>query len=156
MTKKYVAVSGPGAEATEGDIARAYEVGAQLAAADLVVLTGGLGGVMAGAAAGVKSVNGTCIGLLPGADRSQANVDLTLSIPTGLGELRNGLLIRAADAVLVIGGSWGTLSELALAERSQVPTVTLGGWRVDEKARSNAKVANTAAEATALILDALG
>jgi hypothetical protein len=56
----------------------------------------------------------------------------TVLIPTGLGELRNGLVVRAADAVLAIGGSWGTLSEVALAARTSVPVVSVGGWEPPE------------------------
>jgi hypothetical protein len=70
------------------------------------------------------------VGLLPGTDRAAANRWVTVAIPTGLGELRNGLVVRAADAVVAVGGSWGTLSEVALALRTGVPVVALGFWEL--------------------------
>jgi uncharacterized protein (TIGR00725 family) len=125
----YVAVVGP-AEAGELELKRAEEVGGLLARAGAVVLCGGLGGVMEAACRGSHGAGGVTVGLLPGADRAAANPWLTVAIATGLGELRNALLVRAADAVLAIGGGWGTLSELALARRTGVPAVLLGSWRV--------------------------
>src|ERR1035441_5058280 len=70
------------------------------------------------------------VGILPGADRAQANRYLTMAIATGLGELRNALVVRCSDAVLAVGGSWGTLSEVALAQRLGRPVVSLRGWSV--------------------------
>jgi uncharacterized protein (TIGR00725 family) len=87
--------------------------------------------------------------LLPGADRSEAHPSLSFALPTGLGELRNGLLVRAADAVVAVGGSWGTLSEIALAVRTEVPVVSLLGWDLPDGVR---RVAG-AAEAVAAVLD---
>jgi uncharacterized protein (TIGR00725 family) len=156
MTLNYVAISGPGADATADDTARAYEAASQLASAGVVLLTGGLAGVMGAAAAGAKAAGGTSIGLLPGFDRAQAHGDLSFSIPTGLGELRNGLLVRSADAVLVIGGSWGTMSELALAQRTDVPVVTLGGWSIDSLASPKPAIAESVAEAVQLVLGSIG
>ena len=124
----YVAVIGPGTTATDRDLQHAHEVGASLARAGAVVLTGGHGGVMAAAAAGCAAAGGTSIGLLPERDRSRANPASTFTIPTGLGELRNGLLVRAAHSVVCVALSWGTLSEVALAVRSGVPVVVLGAW----------------------------
>jgi uncharacterized protein (TIGR00725 family) len=125
-----VAVCGP-ADCTPEEADRARTVGALLAAGGAVVLCGGLGGVMAAAAEGASGAGGVAIGLLPGVDRSGACAHLTAAVPTGLGEARNAVLVRAADAVIAVGGSWGTLAELALAaRRSQTPVVSLGGWRV--------------------------
>ena len=83
---------------------------------------------MEAACRGARSRRGRTIGILPGEDREEANGWVEIAIATGLGELRNGLVVRAADAVLCIGGSWGTLSEVALAVRTGVPVVALGGW----------------------------
>ena len=124
----YVAVVGPGDDAAAADCADAREVGRLLAAAGVVVGTGGLGGVLAAAAAGAASAGGVSVGLLPGDDRSAAAASLTVALPTGLGELRNALVVRAADAVVAIGGSWGTLSEVALAARAGTPVVAIRGW----------------------------
>lgn len=123
----YIAVSGP-ADATPEQCASAEEVGRLLAEQGHVVVCGGLGGVMEAAALGAAVSGGVVLGLLPGTDRSAANPFVTIALPTGLGELRNGLLVRVSDAVICIGGSWGTLSELALAVRTGVPVVMLGGW----------------------------
>jgi len=125
----YVAVVGAG-EASVAQLADAREAGRLLAERGAVVVTGGLGGVMGAAAEGVADAGGTSIGLLPGPDRGAAHPAHTLALPTGLGELRNGLVVRGADAVLAIGGSWGTLSEIALAVRTGVPVVGLGTWQL--------------------------
>jgi len=128
MNRTYIAVVGPGDGATPAELAAARAVGAALARAGAAVLTGGMGGVMHAAAQGCREAGGTSIGLLPDRDRGRANPDSTFTIPTGLGELRNGLLVRAADAVICVALSWGTLSEVALAVRTGVPVVALGGW----------------------------
>ncbi|WP_243719343.1 TIGR00725 family protein [Actinomadura sp. 7K534] len=124
-----VAVCGPG-ECTERERGHARETGRLLARHGAVVVCGGLGGVMAAAAAGARAAGGTVVGVLPGTDRDAAGPDLTVALPTGLGQARNNVIVNAADAVIVIGGSWGTLSELALAMRAAVPVVQIGGWRV--------------------------
>ena len=81
---------------------------------------------MAAAAAGVDEAGGTAVAILPGVDRAAASPGHAVVLPTGMGEMRNALLVRSADAVLAIGGSWGTLSEVALAARTGVPVVTIG------------------------------
>lgn len=123
-----IAVIGPGSSATPDDMANAFEVGRGVAAAGHVLISGGLGGVMEAASRGAASRRGLVVGLLPGSDRSAANPYVSLAVPTGLGEMRNTLLVRSADAVICVGGSWGTLSEVALAMRTGVPLVMLGGW----------------------------
>ncbi|MEU7884668.1 TIGR00725 family protein [Microbispora bryophytorum] len=124
-----VAVCGPG-ECTPQEAEAARDVGRLLAGRGVVVLCGGYGGVMAAAAAGAREAGGVVVGVLSGRDRAGASSDLTVALPTGLGEARNALIVRAADAVVVVGGSWGTLSELALARRGGTPVITLGGWRI--------------------------
>jgi hypothetical protein len=124
----YVAVVGPGDTATEDDSRTAEAVGAGLARSGAIVLTGGHGGVMQAAARGCRAAGGTSIGLLPEGHRNLATSETSFTIPTGMGELRNGLIVRAADAVICVALSWGTLSEVALAVRTGVPVVTLGGW----------------------------
>ena len=127
----YVAVVGPG-EASASELHAAEEVGAGLAAAGAVVITGGLGGVMEAACRGARSRRGTTVGILPGEDRDAANGWVEVAIATGLGELRNGLVVRAADAVIAIGGGHGTLSEIALALKLGRPVVGLDTWAVHE------------------------
>lgn len=128
----YVGVVGPGDDSTEEQRALAYDVGFLLARGGHIVVTGGLGGVMEAACRGAQTNGGVTVGLLPQTDRAAANDYVTVAIPTGLGELRNGLVVRASDAVIAVGGSWGTLSEVALALRTGVPVVTLAGWALPE------------------------
>jgi len=125
----YVAVVGP-SEASPDELRTAEEVGAGLAAAGAVVVTGGLGGVMEAACRGARSRRGRTLGILPGDDRDAANGWVEIAVATGLGELRNGLVVRAADAVVAIGGGHGTLSEVALALKLGRPVVGLGTWDV--------------------------
>ena len=122
----YVAVVGPSEPPDEELLDFARTAGRLLADEGYVVLTGGLGGVMAAAVAGAS--RGTTVALLPGSDRAAAQGAYTVVVPTGLGEMRNALLVRAADAVLAIGGAWGTLSEIALAVRTGVPVVAVQSW----------------------------
>lgn len=124
----YVAVVGPGDAATPNDLADAREVGSRLANAGAVLLTGGHDGVMRAAASGCAEAGGTSIAILPEGHRRRVHPEATYSIPTGMGELRNGLLVRAADVVICVALSWGTLSEVALAVRTEVPVIVLGGW----------------------------
>jgi uncharacterized protein (TIGR00725 family) len=128
----YVAVVGPGEDARSEDVAVAREVGRLLAAAGAVVVSGGLGGVMAAAIEGATAAKGTTLALLPGRARADAVAAATVVVATGLGEGRNALLVRTVDAVIGVGGSWGTLSEIALARRSGVPVVVVGGWSVTD------------------------
>jgi uncharacterized protein (TIGR00725 family) len=126
----YVAVVGPD-EATAEELENATAVGRGLAARGAIVVCGGLGGVMAAACRGAQAAGGMSVGLLPGGDRRAANRWVTVALPTGLGELRNGLVVRAADAVIAVGGAYGTLSEIALALRTGVPVVGIGTWEID-------------------------
>jgi len=128
--RPYVAVVGPG-EATAEETRVAEAVGRGLADAGAVVVCGGLGGVMSAACRGASAAAGTTVGLLPGTDRNSANEWVEVALPTGLGELRNGLIIRAADAVIAVGGAYGTLSEIALALRAGVPVIGLNTWEIE-------------------------
>lgn len=123
----WVGVIGP-SESTAEHLVQAEEVGAEVAAAGAILVCGGLGGVMEAACRGAAGAGGLTVGLLPGDDRSAANVWVSVALPTGLGEARNVLLVRAAHAVVAIGGGWGTLSEIALALRAGKPVVGLGTW----------------------------
>lgn len=126
----YVAVVGPG-DASAGELDAAAEIGTGLAAGGAIVVCGGLGGVMAAACRGAAGAGGITIGILPGADRHAANQWVQIAIPTGLGELRNGLIVRTADVLVAVGGAYGTLSEVALALKAGVPVVGLNTWEID-------------------------
>jgi uncharacterized protein (TIGR00725 family) len=86
---------------------------------------------MAAACRGAAQAGGTTVGILPGVDRTAGNEWLTVAIPTGLGELRNGLVVRAADTVIAVGGAYGTLSEVALALKTGVPVIGLRTWEIE-------------------------
>ena len=125
-----ISVVGP-AQASDAELHAAQEVGRLLAAGGHVVVTGGHGGVMEAASRGAAIHDGGVVGILPGLERD-ANPFVSIALPTGLGEMRNALIIRAADAVICVGTSWGSLSEVSLAMRTRVPVVMLGGWDIPE------------------------
>lgn len=153
MTRAYVAVAGPGR--CDPDAATvAEEVGRELASRGAVLVCGGLGGVMEAACRGAKQAGGTTLGILPGSDRGAANRWVDVAVATGLGEARNTLVVRAADALVAVGGEFGTLSEIAFALKTGVRVVGLGTW---ELAKDGAPVeafprAGSAAEAVELAL----
>lgn len=122
----YVAVIGPGENAIQRCVAEARRAGELVAARGWITLTGGRdAGVMAAAAEGARAGGGLVIGILPDSDRGRAAPTLTASIPTGLGEGRNAVLVTAADAVVACGMSAGTLSEMALALRARRPLAVI-------------------------------
>ena len=131
MHAQYVAVIGPG-DASDEEAARAEAVGRLLGEAGAVAGCGGRGGGMEAAARGAAGAGGTVVGLLPGSDRDAANRHVTVAVSTGLGEMRNPLVVRAADAVVAVGGAYGTLSEIAFALRTGKPVVGLGTWALDD------------------------
>jgi uncharacterized protein (TIGR00725 family) len=125
-----VAVCGP-AECTEEEAGRARRVGELLAERGAVVLCGGGSGVMAAVAAGAGSRGGTVVGIRPGDGSEAASPDLSVVVSTNMGQARNAVLVWSADAVIGVGGSWGTLSEIALAmRRGGIPVAWLGGWQL--------------------------
>ncbi len=115
-------------EQTSDDARLAHDVGRLLAEAGAVVVCGGLGGVMEAACRGAKEAGGLTVGILPGYDRRAANRWVDVAIATGLGEARNTLVVRASDAVIAIGGEYGTLSEIAFALKLGRPVVGLSTW----------------------------
>jgi hypothetical protein len=146
MRGRYVAVIGA-AEATAAETEAATEVGRLLAEAGAVLVCGGLGGVMDAAARGCETAGGTSVGILPGDDRTSASPSLSVAISTGLGEARNALVVRAADAVIAIGGGFGTLSEIGLALKMGRPVVGLRTWELPSPAAETVRRAASAAEA---------
>jgi uncharacterized protein (TIGR00725 family) len=146
LSARYVGVVGPG-EASASEAAVAEEVGGLLAEGGAVVVCGGLGGVMEAACRGAKSKLGLTVGLLPGLDRSAANGWVDVAVATGLGELRNGLIVRASDALVAVGGGAGTLSEIAFALKVGRPVIGIGTYELDGVVQ-----AASAAEAAALAL----
>ena len=131
MAEVYVAVVGASDPRPE-DLEHAEAAGRRLAELGAIVITGGRGGVMEAASRGAKEAGGLVVGILPGFDRSDANPYLDVALPTGLGEMRNGLIARAAQAVVAIGGAWGTLAEIAFARAAGTPVFGVGSWELGE------------------------
>jgi uncharacterized protein (TIGR00725 family) len=109
----------------------AEDVGRGLGSAGAVVVCGGRGGVLEAACRGAAGAGGMAVGILPGADRGEANEFVTVAIATGLGEARNALVAQAADALVAVGGAYGTLSEIALALAAGTPVVGLDSWEIE-------------------------
>lgn len=155
-----VAVVGAG-RCGESLAAAAERVGAGLAEAGATVVTGGLGGVMAAASRGARARGGPTIGVLPGRDAAESapNPDVVFPIFTGLGQARNLAVVLTGDAVIAIGGSWGTLSEIALARKHGRPVVLLDSWGLSPPPSTEGPEAPPAArspeEAVRLALDAV-
>lgn len=124
MSRLLIAVVG-GSTCSSEQAEWAAAVGRLLAERGAVLLCGGLGGVMEAAARGAKQAGGLTVGILPGSDADDANPYIDVPLATGMGEMRNALIVRAAHAVIAIGGGWGTLSEIALAQRIETPVVGL-------------------------------
>ena len=95
------------------------------------MVCGGLGGVMEAACRGAKKAGGLTVGILPGTDRAAANAFVDVAVPTGLGEARNALVVRAADALIAVGVGYGTLSEIALALKAGKRVVGLDSWDIE-------------------------
>lgn len=136
MTSSYIAIIG-GSEFDEEDCRAAEEVGSNLAQSGALLLCGGLAGVMEAACRGAKQHGGTTIGFLPGNRRGDENDFVDIALPTGLGEMRNMVIVHAADAVIAIGGEFGTLSEVAFALRVGKPVVGLGTWELSKKGKTS-------------------
>lgn len=120
-----------GAASCSPEVAAAAEqVGRLIACQGAVLVCGGRGGVMEAACRGAKAEGGITVGILPGLDRSEANAYVDIPIATGLGEARNAIVVRTADAVIAVSGGFGTLSEIGLALKMGRPVVGLGTWEL--------------------------
>ncbi|HVX22401.1 MAG TPA: TIGR00725 family protein [Acidimicrobiales bacterium] len=157
--RRFIGVVGPGDTGALPDgqavEAVAEEVGRRLARAGAVVVCGGLGGVMAAACRGAAGVGGVTVGLLPGDDRSAANEWVGVPVATGLGEGRNVLVVRTSDALVAVGGAYGTLSEVALALKAGKVVAGLGTWdlvRPDGSRDDGVIAVGSAAEAVEVVL----
>ncbi|OHB70007.1 MAG: TIGR00725 family protein [Planctomycetes bacterium RBG_16_43_13] len=131
MRKKCIAIIG-GSNCTKEEARIAEEVGLLVAKKGAVVINGGLSGVMEHSSKGAKKGGGFVIGILPTADADDANKYVDVALPTGLGYARN-VIVASADAVIAVGGSLGTLSEIAFALQRGAPVIGLGTWDIDKK-----------------------
>ena len=156
MTEKKIFIAVVGESQASSEIAKlAEEVGTEIAKAGAVLVCGGLKGVMEHAAKGAKSAVGTTIGILPGSRREEANPYIDYPIVTGIGYARNKLVIKTGHVVIAVGGSYGTLSEIAFALGYEIPVVGLKTWQfIHHTGQLDNKVyyANSAKEAVELAL----
>ncbi|MBI5286358.1 MAG: TIGR00725 family protein [Deltaproteobacteria bacterium] len=110
----------------------AEEVGRGIARRGAVLINGGLGGVMEASARGAKGEGGLTIGILPGISPREANPYIDIPIPTGLGDMRNFLIVRSAHSIIAINGGYGTLSELAIALKLGRPVIGIKTWEISK------------------------
>ncbi len=129
--KTIVAVIGAG-KCSKKQRDMAAKVGKYIAEHDAVLVCGGLGGIMEGAARGAKQAGGVTLGIIPSECKDDANEYIDFVVPSGLGEARNILVIRTADAVVAFPGRYGTLSEMAFALQAGKPLVAVNAWRLAE------------------------
>jgi len=126
-SRRFIAVIG-GGSCTPSQATLAEEVGLEIARQGAVLVCGGLGGVMEAACRGAASAGGLTIGILPTDNRRTANPYVQIPVATGLGTARNVIVVRSAQAVIAVDGSYGTLSEIGHALQSGIPVVGLGTW----------------------------
>ncbi len=155
-----MAVIGPARCTPESEAARlGEEVGRLLAEASVTLVCGGCTGLMEAACRGAVGAGGVTIGILPGDSIAEANEFCTHVVATGIGHARNLAVVSSGEAVIAVGGEWGTLSEIALARALGRPVVALRSWALDGRERMQGAPgilpADTAAEAVALALEAL-
>lgn len=125
----YIGVIGAGICPAEVD-GLAERVGAAIARRGGVLVCGGLGGVMEGAARGAQREGGLVVGVLPGEERKQGNRHLSVALATGLGDARNAVIACACDALIAIDGGYGTLSEIGFGLKMGKRVIGLGTWRL--------------------------
>ncbi len=129
MPRLVIAVIGAG-ECDDSVAADAYQVGRLIAERGAILVTGGRTGVMEAASRGAHDAGGLVVGILPGLDPTEANEAVEIALPTGMGQLRNGLVVGSAQAVIAVAGGWGTLSEIGFARKLGKPVVGLNTWTV--------------------------
>lgn len=150
-----VQISVIGASTAGPELARrAEEVGRLLAERGAVLVCGGLGGVMEAAARGARQAGGTTIGILPGESRAAANPWIEHAVATGIGQARNLAVAASGDAVIAVGGEWGTLSEIAFALKLDRPVVVLEpGWAIEGEGLVRASTTEEAVELALRLAD---
>ncbi len=140
--KRIIAVIGGGQPSAQ-EARLAEEVGRELARQDAILVCGGLGGVMEAACKGAQSEGGLTIGILPGESRRAANPSVQIPIVTGMGYARNLAVVKSAQAVIAIGGSYGTLSEIGHALQSGIPVIGLNTWSLSQNGKQDNSIIPT-------------
>ena len=134
--KRFIAVIG-GGQCSKAEAKLAEEVGRELARQGAILVCGGLGGVMEAACKGASSQGGITIGILPGDSRQAANRYVQIPIVTGIGYARNVAVVKSAQAVIAVGGSYGTLSEISHALQSGIPVIGLNTWALSRNSQQD-------------------
>ncbi len=137
--KRFIAVIG-GSECSPQEAKLAEEIGRELARQGAILVCGGLGGIMEAACKGANSQGGVTIGILPGGNGKAANPYVQIPIVTNLGEARNVVVVKSAQAVIAIGGSYGTLSEIGHALRNGIPVIGLNTWSLSRKGHLDSSI----------------
>ncbi len=133
---KLIAVIG-GSQPSPEEARLAEAVGGELAKQGAVLICGGLGGTMEAACKGASSEGGVTVGILPGNSRKEANPYVQIPIVTGMGYARNVAVVKSAQAVIAIGGNYGTLSEISHALQSGIPVIGLKTWSLSKNGRQD-------------------
>ena len=134
--RRFIAVIG-GGQPSAREAQLAEEVGRELAVRGAILVCGGLGGVMEAACKGAQSEGGVTVGILPGENRQAANPYVQIPIVTGIGNARNVAVVKSAQAVIAIGGSYGTLSEIGHALRNGIPVIGLNTWSLSRNGQQD-------------------
>ena len=137
--QKTIAVIG-GGQCTKKEAGLAEEVGRELAKSGAVLVCGGLGGVMEAACRGASAEGGITVGILPGEDSHSANPHVQIAVTTGMGYARNVAVVKSARAVIAVGGSYGTLSEISHALQSGIPVIGLNTWSVSRNGKEDKSI----------------
>jgi uncharacterized protein (TIGR00725 family) len=151
MRQRIIGVIG-GGTVTDTDYEIGRQVGRLIAEAGAVLVCGGLGGIMEAACRGAFEAGGQTLGLLPGPEAEQANRWVSLAVPTNLGHARNVIIAHTAEALIAVGGEYGTLSEMAIGLKLGKPVAALGSW----PGLPGVSYAADPAEAVAAVLSKLG
>jgi uncharacterized protein (TIGR00725 family) len=132
VRKIVIGVIGGGSTASKDGIALAEEVGFLIARADAILICGGLNGVMEASAKGAKRGGGFTVGILPTGNKADANRFIDLPVATAMSTARNLIIVRTADALIAVNGSYGTLSEIAHALDLGKTIFALRTWPMDK------------------------
>jgi uncharacterized protein (TIGR00725 family) len=151
---KFIAVIG-NSKASVQEIKLAKEIGREIAKSGAILVCGGLDGVMEAACRGAVSEGGLTVGILPGTDRNDANQYVKIPIVTGIGYARNIIVVKSAQAVIAVGGGYGTLTEIGYALKNGLPVIGLGTWKLSNKEKTEDAIirADNAADAVAIALE---
>ena len=123
----YIGVIGAG-KCNDENYKKAFNLGKQIADNDAVVVCGGKSGIMQAVCEGTKKYGGVSIGILPEPNRDKANEYLSFSLTTGMGQARNFMIVTSSDVIIAVSGGYGTLSEIAMAQKHSKPTIILDSW----------------------------